>query len=129
MIRRIMTLSAAAAAALVLTLTAAAANGGVVGNIVDAGEDIVNDVVDAGENVVDDVTDAVTGDNNATGGTTGDNTTSAPDEAPDITEETADVIIDNGTANPDTGITFAYGAAAALALGAAGVALTLRRDD
>ena len=129
MLRRMAILTAAAAAVSVLTLNAAAANGGVVGNIVDAGENIVNDVVDAGENVVDDVTDAVTGNGDNAGGTTGNGADTVPDEVPDVTEETGDIIIDNSTANPDTGISFAYGAAAALALGAAGVALTLRKDD
>ena len=118
MLRRMAILTVAAAAVSVLTLNAAAANGGVVGNI-----------VDAGENVVDDVTDAVTGNGNDAGGTTGNGAAAVPDEVSDMTEETGDVVIDNTTANPDTGISFAYGAAAALALGAAGVALTLRKDD
>ncbi len=137
MLRRIAFLSAAAAVCAVLTLGASASNGGVVGNVVDAGENIVNDVVDGAENVVDDVTDAVTGDDTdgTTGGTVPDGATDIPDEVPDVTDEAAteemgDIITDNGTAgNPDTGIPFAYGAVAALALGGAGMALTFRRDD
>lgn len=132
MLRRIMLVSAAAATAAVLGLTASASNGGVVGNVVDAGENIVNDVVRAGENVVDDVTDAVTGDDNAADVI---GTTDVPDELPDVTEdapteEMDDIITDNGTTdNPSTGIPFAYGAVAALAIGGVGMALTMRRDD
>ena len=132
MLRRIMLVSAAVAAAAVLGMTASASNGGVVGNVVDAGENIVNDVVRAGENVVDDVTDAVTGDNDTAGDT---GTTDIPDELPEVTteaptEDTGDIITDNGTTeNPNTGIPFAYGAVAALAIGGVGMALTMRRDD
>lgn len=71
MLRRLASLTATIAAAAVISMSAYATNGGVVGNVVDAGENIVNDVVDAGENVVDDVTDAVTGgDNDTTSGNT-----------------------------------------------------------
>lgn len=130
MLRRYAFLSAAAVTAAVLSLPAMAANGGVVGNVVNAGENVVNDVVDAGENVIDDVTDAVTGNgNNAGSGTAGNGTTAVPDEVPNVNGETDNIITDNGTANPDTGIPFAYGAVAALALGGAGMALTFRRDD
>ncbi len=137
MLRRIAFLSAAAAVCSALSVSAMAANGGVVGNVVDAGENIVNDVVRAGENVVDDVTDAVTGDNdnNADGNTDTDSETlDIPDEVPDVTEEAdteemGDIITDNSAQNPSTGIPFAYGAVAALALGGAGMALTFRRDD
>ncbi len=134
MLRRIAFLSAAAAMCAVLTVSASAVNGGVVGNVVDAGENVVNDVVRAGENVVDDVTDAVTGDSAADNAPDG-GTADIPDEVPDateepVTEETGDIITDNGTAdNPGTGVPFAYGAVAALALGGAGMALTFRRDD
>ena len=136
-----------------MSCTALAA-GGVVGNVVDAGENIVNDVVDAGENVIDNVTDAVTGDNGANGGTTngtnggatngttngttnggttngtnggttnGANSGNKPSARPD-----EDVTINDVPTNPNTGIPFAYAAIAAFAVGGTGVALTLRRDD
>ncbi len=155
MLRRFASLTAALAAAAVLSMSAFATNGGIVGNVVDAGEDIVNDVVDAGENVVDDVTDAVTGDNNNTtdnntNNSTGDTTssggtnTSVPDETPPEADTnngttsgntngtTGGTINDTttpGTGNPNTGISFPFAAVAALALGGAGVAFTLRKDN
>lgn len=145
MLKRLISVGAAVAAAAVLSVSAFAANGGVVGNVVDAGENIVNDVVRAGENVVDDVTDAVTGDENGTGGTgngAGDTTTppqtttttgteSRP-EPEDSTTGGNDNIIDSAPrpdTNPGTGVPFAYGALAALAMGGAGMAVSFRRDD
>ena len=132
MLKRFACASAAAVAAALMSCTALAA-GGVVGNVVDAGENIVNDVVDAGENVIDNVTDAVTGDNGANGGTTngtnggttnGANSGNKPSARPD-----EDVTINDVPTNPNTGIPFAYAAIAAFAVGGTGVALTLRRDD
>ncbi len=153
MLKRIAILSAAAATATVLSLPAMASNGGVVGNVVNAGENIVNDVVGAGENVVDDIADAVTGRNDGmrsdrinrsaagtdagtsdgagaggsvtgTTGTAEGGTATAPDEVPDSTDKN-----DSATQNPSTGISFAYGTLAALALGGAGMMMTFRRDD
>ena len=148
MLKRLISVGAAVAVAAVLSVSAFAANGGVVGNVVDAGENIVNDVVRAGENVVDDVTDAVTGDENGTGGAgnvgngTGDTTTppqtttttgteSRP-EPEDSTTGEDDNIIDSAprpNTNPGTGVPFAYGALAALAMGGAGMAVSFRKDD
>lgn len=152
MLRRSISLSAAIAAASVIAVSAFASNGGAVGNVVDAGENIVNDVVDAGESVVDDVTDAVTGDNNGTtggnvgsaagGNTTGGNTgndtngttngttggnTTGTTNTPD--NETSDIVVDNAPTNPVTGVPFAYAAVAALALGGVGMAVSARKDD
>ncbi len=142
MLKRIAILSAAAATAAVFSLPVMASNGGVVGNVVNAGENIVNDVVGAGENVVDDIADAVTGRNDGmrsdginrsaaengtaagTTGTTEGGAATAPDEVPDSTDKN-----DSATQNPSTGISFAYGTLAALALGGAGMMMTFRRDD
>ncbi|MBQ4165620.1 MAG: hypothetical protein IJD85_04790 [Oscillospiraceae bacterium] len=156
MLRRITSMAAAVFAAAVLSASAFAANGGVVGNVVDAGENIVNDVVDAGENVVDDVTDAVTGEDDTTGGntnsganggntdgntsgstggagngTTSDNTTSKPENGTGSAPEdnAGDIITGGGTTNPNTGVPFAFAAVAALAVGGAGIAVSMRRDD
>ncbi len=144
MLRRTAMVSAAAAAAMILSVTAMATNGGVVGNVVDAGENIVNDVVGAGEAVVDDIAGAVTGGRNSdSSGSRGSaaitgrgdsanvvgsagRSTSVPDEVP---EETADTDNNSAAQNPDTGVSFAYGALAALALGGAGMVLTFKRDD
>lgn len=179
--RRFASVTAAVAAAAVLSLSAYATNGGVVGNVVDAGENIVNDVVDAGENVVDSVTDAVTGNDSAdgntsgnVGGTTGgttsgntggtnsgaggvdgttsgttdgttggttngttggstDGTTSAPTDTDDMENDLAGGSGSTGNngamTNPDTGISFPFAALSVLALGGAGVAFTLRKND
>lgn len=171
--KRFASVTAALAAAAVLSLSAYATNGGVVGNVVDAGENIVNDVVDAGENVVDSVTDAVTGNdgadgntsgsvggttsgntggtNSGAGGTTGgaggttsgttngttggttDGTTSAPTDTDDMENDLAGGSGSTGNngamTNPDTGISFPFAALSVLALGGAGVAFTLRKND
>lgn len=172
--KRFASVTAAVAAAAVLSLSAYATNGGVVGNVVDAGENIVNDVVDAGENVVDSVTDAVTGNDGAdgntsgnVGGTTGgttsgntggtnsgaggttdgttggttngttggttDGTTSAPTDTDDMENDLAGGSGSTGNngamTNPDTGISFPFAALSVLALGGAGVAFTLRKND
>ncbi|MBQ9949000.1 MAG: hypothetical protein IJO91_11495, partial [Oscillospiraceae bacterium] len=101
MLRRLASLTATLAAAAVISMSAYATNGGVVGNVVDAGENIVNDVVDAGENVVDDVTDAVTGgDNNTTSGNT-NGTTSGNTNG--TTNGTTGGNTNNGTTNGTTG--------------------------
>ncbi|MBP1547782.1 MAG: hypothetical protein J6A37_14455 [Oscillospiraceae bacterium] len=175
--KRFASVTAAVAAAAVLSLSAYATNGGVVGNVVDAGENIVNDVVDAGENVVDSVTDAVTGNDGAdgntsgntsgsVGGTTSGNTggtnsgaggagdttsgttdgttggttngttggsTSAPADTDDMENDLAGGSGSTGNngamTNPDTGISFPFAALSVLALGGAGVAFTLRKND
>lgn len=167
--KRFASVTAAVAAAAVLSLSAYATNGGVVGNVVDAGENIVNDVVDAGENVVDSVTDAVTGNDGADGNTSGntggtnsgaggagdttsgttdgttggttngttggatDGSTSAPTDTDDMENDLAGGSGSTGNngamTNPDTGISFPFAALSVLALGGAGVAFTLRKND
>lgn len=146
MLRKFACLSAAAAAATVLSVSAFAANGGIVGDVVGAGENIVNDVVGAGEDVVDDVADAVTGDNNGTnggtangatnGGTANSNTNGATNSN---TSGTANGTTNgttsgnaNGTTTPQNPVTadpFSFAAVAAMALAGAGLAVSARRDD
>ena len=143
--RKLISLAAALAAAGALTI-GASANGGVVGGVVDAGEDIVNGVVDAGEDIVDGVTGNGNGMNGTTSGTNGtagtttggaDSGTAGTTGANGANGSTTGTAGTTGTANgtngtapgnPDTGVSLSMAAVGAAALGLAGVALSSRRN-
>ena len=130
--KKLLGFTAAIAAATALTCSASANNGGVVGGVVRAGEDIVNGVVGAGEDIVNGVTGTTNGNNGAAGttagGTAGNNNGTATGNGNGAAEGTAGT--NNGKpANPNTGVPFNAAAAGTAVLGAAGILLTLRRDD
>lgn len=146
--KKIVSAIAAAAVASVMSMSVFAAprDGGAVGNVIDAGENIINDIADAGESVVDGVTDAVTGDdatdnegattpNGDTNGTTTGNTTNGA-----INGTTNGTTTPGNNARPETntgaqtnpstgvGMSYALVTAAAAALGMTAVAISRRRS-
>lgn len=141
--RKLLSLAAALAAAGALTI-GASANGGVVGGVVNAGEDIVNGVVDAGEDIVDGVTGSSGSTGNTANGTTAGSNGTSGGMTSGTTNTTAGAngtTAANGTngaasgtngaatpGNPNTGVPFSMAAVGAAALGLAGVALSCRRD-
>ena len=142
--RKLLSLAPALAAAGALSI-GASANGGEVGGVVRAGEDVVNGVTGTanGANGAAGTTGEA-GTNGAAGGTngtTGAGTTNGTNGT-NGTTGTAGATVTNGTnaanganvtttvpGNPNTGVPFSMAAVGAAALGLAGVALSCRRSD
>lgn len=127
--KKLLGIAAALSAAAVISCCAFA-TGGMVGGVVDAGEDIVNGVVNAGEDIVD----GVTGRNTTTDA--GTEITSKPDSGNSTSSGTTGSTGSTGTTgntttkpsdNPYTGVPFSAAAVGAAAIGAAGAAVASRR--